>query len=141
MKKRILFSSVMFAVLASIIYLPMGQAKEIRIKWGATSVRSSGYAHGVLFAKAVNQAYNIAVSERTTLNELFRLLKSGLRRRDKSLPDSKPVHRDFRAGDVRHSLADISKARRLLGFAPTHTIRDGLDAALDWYKKDFAVRQ
>ncbi len=57
MKKRILFSSVMFAVLASIIYLPMGQAKEIRIKWGATSVRSSGYAHGVLFAKAVNQAY------------------------------------------------------------------------------------
>ena len=57
MKKKILFFSLMFMVAASIISLPMGQAKEFRIKWGTTSVRSSGYAHGVLFAKAVNQAY------------------------------------------------------------------------------------
>ena len=57
MKKRILLFSVIFVGLAGIIYLPRGEAKEIRIKWGATSVRSSGYAHGVLFAKAVNQAY------------------------------------------------------------------------------------
>jgi len=56
MKKIFLFSAI-FMIGVGIIFLPMGQAKEIRIKWGTTSVRSSGYAHGVLFAKAVNQAY------------------------------------------------------------------------------------
>jgi len=89
---------------------------------------------------AVNEAYNIAVGERTTLNELFNLLKSGLRKRDASIPNSKPVHQAFRAGDVRHSLADIRKARRLLGFAPAYMIGDGIDEALDWYKMDFARR-
>lgn len=82
---------------------------------------------------AVNQAYNIAVGERTTLNELFQLLQNGLRRRDPSLPEQKPVYQDFRAGDVRHSLADISKAQRRLGYAPTQKVRDGLDLALEWY--------
>lgn len=89
---------------------------------------------------AINQAYNIAVGGQTTLNELFNLLKSGLQKRDASLPNSKPVHQAFRAGDVRHSLADISKAKRLLGFVPSHTVGEGLDEALDWYKKDFAAR-
>jgi len=55
--KKILFFSLMLAAATSFIFLPMVEAKEIRLKWGATSVRSSGYAHGVLFAKAVNQAY------------------------------------------------------------------------------------
>lgn len=55
--RKILLFSIMFIVLTCIISLSMGLAKETRIKWGATSVRSSGYAHGVLFAKAVNQAY------------------------------------------------------------------------------------
>jgi UDP-N-acetylglucosamine 4-epimerase len=45
-----------------------------------------------------------------------------------------PVYRDFRAGDVPHSLADISKAQLLLGYSPTHRITDGIDAALDWYR-------
>ncbi len=57
MKKKIIFLSLFCMALAGIFYLPIAQAKEIRIKWGTTSVRSSGYAHGVLFAKAVNQAY------------------------------------------------------------------------------------
>ena len=82
---------------------------------------------------AVHQAYNIAVNERTSLNQLFQLLQDGLRRRDPSLPEQKPVHRDFRAGDVRHSLADISKAERLLGYAPTQRVREGLYLALEWY--------
>ena len=85
---------------------------------------------------AVNQAYNIAVGERTTLNELFTFLQSGLRQRDPSLPEQKPVHQDFRAGDVRHSLADVSKARCLLGFDPTHRVSEGLALALDWYKQN-----
>lgn len=83
---------------------------------------------------AVNQAYNVAVGTRTTLNELFRFLQEGLRRRLPALPETKPVYQDFRAGDVRHSLADISKAQTLLGYAPTHTVSQGLEAAMDWYQ-------
>src|SRR4030042_6565643 len=52
-----LFFSVIVILVSSMVFLPTGEAKDIRIKWGTTSVRSSGYAHGVLFAKAVNQAY------------------------------------------------------------------------------------
>lgn len=89
-------------------------------------------------AEAVNQAFNIAVGERTTLNELFDLLQQNLRRVDASLPLQKPVYRDFRPGDVRHSLADISKAARLLGYAPTHRIQDGLELAMDWYRRNVA---
>jgi UDP-N-acetylglucosamine 4-epimerase len=84
--------------------------------------------------EAVNQSYNIAVGERTTLNELFHLLQNLLRRGDPSLPEQKPIYDDFRAGDVRHSLADISKARRLLGYAPTHGIQNGLELAMGWYR-------
>ena len=87
-------------------------------------------------ADAVNQTYNIAIGERTTLNELFQHLLRALRKRDPALPEQKPVHRDFRPGDVRHSLADITKARRLLGYAPTHRIQEGLEIALDWYKQN-----
>ena len=86
---------------------------------------------------AVNQAYNIAVGERTTLNELFQLLQSGLRHRDPSLPEQSPQYQDFRAGDVRHSLADISKAQSRLGYAPSQTVRGGLDLALEWYCRNF----
>jgi UDP-N-acetylglucosamine 4-epimerase len=86
--------------------------------------------------ESVNQAYNVAVGERTTLNELFRFLKEGLRKRDASLPDQKPVYQDFRAGDVRHSLADIGKAGRLLGYAPTHRTQAGLELAMDWYRRN-----
>lgn len=84
-------------------------------------------------AEALNQIYNIAVGDRTTLNELFQLLKDGLRRRDASLPDSQPVYGAFRSGDVRHSQADIQKACRLLGYAPAQTVREGLEQSLEWY--------
>ncbi|MDB6058595.1 MAG: NAD-dependent epimerase/dehydratase [Verrucomicrobiales bacterium] len=86
--------------------------------------------------EAVNQAYNIALGERTTLNELFELLQTTLRRLDPKLPHQKPKYQDFRAGDVRHSLADISKARTLLGYDPKCRIADGIDIALDWYLKN-----
>jgi UDP-N-acetylglucosamine 4-epimerase len=83
--------------------------------------------------EAVNQAYNVGAGDRTTLNQLFDFLHQGLRRRDPSLPVQKPLHREFRPGDVRHSLADITKARQLLGYLPTHRIEAGLELALDWY--------
>ena len=85
-------------------------------------------------AGAVNQAYNVALGERTTLNELFALLHNALRTKGTALPDQKPVYRDFRPGDVRHSLADMSKAQRLLGYAPSHRIQQGLELAMDWYR-------
>lgn len=82
---------------------------------------------------AVSQVYNTALNARTTLNELFEKLHCRLLPHFPHLHSCKPVHRDFRAGDVLHSQADISKATRLLGYNPTHTIDDGLDEALLWY--------
>jgi len=87
-------------------------------------------------AEAVNEAYNIALGQRTTLNELYHLLQSALRAKNAALPEQKPTYRDFRPGDVRHSLADISKAQRLFGFAPTHALRAGLELAMDWYRRN-----
>jgi UDP-N-acetylglucosamine 4-epimerase len=87
-------------------------------------------------AEAVNQVYNIAVGERTTLNELFRFLLAGVRRRDSSVSETKPIYADFRAGDVRHSLADISKAQRLLSYTPAVRTREGLELAMDWYRQN-----
>lgn len=85
---------------------------------------------------AVNQVYNIAVSERTTLNQLYEMQRSMLTPTFSYLAKSKPTYRDFREGDVRHSQADISKAARLLGYRPTHRLADGLEQALEWYVKD-----
>lgn len=99
----------------------------------ANAVQANLLAGTTANPDALNRAYNVAVGERTTLSTLFDMLKSGLRERDASLLDVQPVYRDFRAGDVPHSLADIGKARNLLGYEPTHTITDGIDAALDWY--------
>nr|WP_304442222.1 NAD-dependent epimerase/dehydratase family protein [Polaromonas sp. OV174] len=85
--------------------------------------------------EAVNQVYNVAVGDCTTLNSLFALLRDNLA--TYGVPANiLPVHRDFRAGDVRHSQADIGKAQRLLGYSPTHSIGQGMHAALSWYVKN-----
>lgn len=84
-------------------------------------------------SQAINQVYNVAVNERTTLNELFEKLRSRLVLQYPHLSDIKPVYRDFRDGDIMHSQADIHKASSLLGYLPTHTIDEGLDSALAWY--------
>lgn len=85
---------------------------------------------------AINTAYNVALGERTTLNELFAALRAELSGVDATLAEARPVYQDFRAGDVRHSLADISKAQRLLGYAPVHRIGPGLELAMDWYRRN-----
>lgn len=81
---------------------------------------------------ALNQVYNVAVSGRTTLNTLFQELKSALANNGLSYAEA-PVYRDFRTGDVRHSQADIGKARRLLGYMPSHEIKEGIVQAMPWY--------
>jgi UDP-N-acetylglucosamine 4-epimerase len=83
--------------------------------------------------QAIGQVYNIAVGERTTLNELFNVLKAWLETARPAARIAPPVFQEFRPGDVRHSLADITKARTLLGYEPTHRIGQGMDEALEWY--------
>jgi UDP-N-acetylglucosamine/UDP-N-acetylgalactosamine 4-epimerase len=83
--------------------------------------------------EAVNQIFNVAVGDRTTLNELYTALKTSLTQSFLHLSSAQAVHQDFRAGDVRHSLADISKAQQRLGFAPSHRVTEGLAVAMTWY--------
>ena len=80
--------------------------------------------------------FNVAVGASTSLNQLFALIRDGLREHQVHYT-REPVHADFRPGDVRHSLADIGKAQRLLGYVPTHTIAQGISAALPWYIERF----
>ena len=82
--------------------------------------------------QGASEVFNVAVHARTTLNELFGHLARGLSQQGVTY-DRKPVYRDFRAGDVRHSQADISKAQRLLGYAPAYTVVQGLELAMPWY--------
>ena len=80
---------------------------------------------------AVNQIFNVGFGERATLNQLFDALKKNLGRDDATL-----THRDFRVGDVRHSVADVSKARRMLGYEPEHNLEQGLARAMDWHRRN-----
>jgi UDP-N-acetylglucosamine 4-epimerase len=82
-----------------------------------------------------NEVYNVAVGDRTTLNDLFLTIKDILAKTNPKLSSFNPNYRDFRAGDVRHSQANISKANENLGYMPTHNISQGLDKALQWYIK------
>ncbi len=84
-------------------------------------------------AEAINQVYNVAVGDRTTLNQLHTALTDNLQRERPALQIEAPDYADFRAGDVRHSLADVSKAGRLLGYVPTHDVHAGLAVATGWY--------
>jgi UDP-N-acetylglucosamine 4-epimerase len=99
------------------------------------AVQANLLAATVENAEAVNQVYNVAVNARTSLNELFILLRNGLASDSRVLKDIQPVYRDFRAGDVMHSQADINKATRLLGYHPTHTISQGLQESLEWFSQ------
>jgi hypothetical protein len=90
--------------------------------------------------EAINQCFNVAVGERTTLNQLFEMLRERLLPQLPHLREFKPFYDDFRRGDVRHSHADISKARRLLNYEPMHHIEQGLDEALGWYLANLAHR-
>ena len=83
-------------------------------------------------ASATNQVYNIAVGQRTTLNELYHLIRAVVPNHNGS-PEQTPAYRPFRPGDVRHSLADITKAKQMLGYTPTHTVEKGLHESMTWY--------
>jgi UDP-N-acetylglucosamine/UDP-N-acetylgalactosamine 4-epimerase len=82
---------------------------------------------------ALNQIYNVAVNDRTSLNQLHSMIENKLIKKSDGLAKKKPTFRDFRLGDVRHSQASIDKASTLLGYIPSHKISHGLDEALSWY--------
>jgi len=77
--------------------------------------------------------YNVAVGAQTSLLELHRLLRERVARRRPGAAGLEPRHQPFRPGDIKDSLADISRAGERLGYRPTHTIAQGLDETVDWY--------
>lgn len=82
---------------------------------------------------ALDQVYNVAVGERTSLNTLYAHLKSTIVKHLPGVAFLDPLYRDFRPGDVRHSQADVSKASTKLAYAPSHRLKDGLAEVVHWY--------
>jgi len=88
-------------------------------------------------AEALNQVYNTAVGDRTTILQMANLLKEYLSEYDKSIKDIEILHGPNRKGDVPHSLASVEKARTLLGYNPTHEFKEGLREAVKWYWENY----
>ena len=82
---------------------------------------------------AQNQVYNVAVGDRTTLNQLYFLLRDNLSKSFPALKEAQPVYRDFRAGDVRHSQAAVDKAVSLLGYHPNYRFVQGIEEMMPWW--------
>jgi UDP-N-acetylglucosamine 4-epimerase len=89
---------------------------------------------------AFGQAYNTAAGGRETLNNLFKAIKNGLESNIKDLNVPEPIYRDFRPGDIRHSNANIDKAKKLIGYIPTHTLEEGLVESINWYIDNLEFR-
>ena len=122
----------------------MLDGKAIAINGDGETTRDFCYVDNVVQANllaatvangaAIGQVYNVAVGGRLSLNDLAGALRDLLRGRHPALAVPPPRYQDFREGDVRHSQADIGKATRLLGYAPTHGVREGLAEAMPWYE-------
>jgi UDP-N-acetylglucosamine 4-epimerase len=108
----------------------------------ANVVQANLLAASILKTEAINQVYNVSVGGRTTLNELYVHLKQNLISSYPHLKSAQAIYREFRAADVRHSLASIDKARDRLGYEPTQEMGQGLVLTMPWYKtKLFANNQ
>ena|SRR6266566_2538037 len=83
--------------------------------------------------EAADEVYNVACGRRTTLNELFAVIQNEISDKRPELTQLPPIYEDFRSGDIRHSLADVSKIGRHLGYVPTRMVADGIGEAIDWY--------
>jgi UDP-N-acetylglucosamine 4-epimerase len=97
------------------------------------TVQANLLAAAVENQDAINQVYNVAVGDRTSLNQLFESIRTRLCEQTHTKVANEPVYADFRPGDVRHSQADIAKARQLLGYEPTHTVSEGIVITCDWF--------
>jgi UDP-N-acetylglucosamine 4-epimerase len=121
--------------------------EELRINGDGETSRDFCYIDNVVQANllaatsgvdAANQVYNVALNDRTSLNQLHAMMCELLAPRFPHVAAHRPVYVDFRAGDVRHSQADIGKAGAMLGYAPTHRIGEGLKEAMDWYVRNLS---
>ena len=83
--------------------------------------------------EATDQVYNVALNDKTSLNKLYQMIEERLIQRTQGLEKREPIYRDFRAGDVRHSQANIDKAQTLLNYHPKYMISEGMDESIDWY--------
>jgi UDP-N-acetylglucosamine/UDP-N-acetylgalactosamine 4-epimerase len=120
----------------------MIQGQEVFINGDGETSRDFCYIENVVQANllaattqdpaALNHVYNVAVGGRTSLNQLFETLRDALQENGIEY-GNRPLYRDFRSGDVRHSQADVGKATKLLGYAPLFDVRAGLRAAMPWY--------
>lgn len=102
----------------------------------ANAVQANLRAGLATHQEALNQVYNVAVGDRTTLNQLHEALAAVLHDARPGMQVAPPSHGEFRAGDVRHSLANVDKARERLGYTPTHAVQQGLEEAIGWYLAD-----
>ena len=91
--------------------------------------------------EAFGEAYNTAVGGRETLNNLYDAMVKGIKENLPDLEIKKPIYRDFRAGDIRHSNANIDKIQKKLGYEPTHTLERGLKESISWYIQDIKGRK
>ncbi|MCB0349499.1 MAG: SDR family oxidoreductase [Bdellovibrionales bacterium] len=82
---------------------------------------------------AINQVYNVACNERTTLNDLYKIIVAELKAHHPHVENMKAEYKDFRPGDIRHSLANIEKAQKLLNYAYSHTLQQGMKESIPWY--------
>ena len=91
--------------------------------------------------EALNEVYNVALNDRTSLNELYQMIEERLVQSIQGLEKKKPIYREFRSGDVRHSQASIQKAQELLDYQPKYRISEGMDKVIDWYVNNNKSKQ
>ena len=91
--------------------------------------------------EALNEVYNVALNDRTSLNELYQMIEDRLVQSVQGLEKKKPIYREFRSGDVRHSQASIEKAHELLDYQPKYRISEGMDKVIDWYVNNNKSKQ
>ena len=91
--------------------------------------------------EALNEVYNVALNDRTSLNELYQMIEDRLVQSVQGLEKKKPIYREFRSGDVRHSQASIEKAQELLGYKPKYRISEGMNKVIDWYVNNNKSKQ
>jgi UDP-N-acetylglucosamine 4-epimerase len=131
-----------YAAVIPLWFASMLRGESIRINGDGETSRDFCFIHNVVQANILSAlaqgdargtVYNVAFGQRITLNELFDAIREEVQRTHPIAENAKPIYCDFRPGDVRHSLADITKAQRLLGYAPQYDVRKGLRLAGDWY--------
>jgi UDP-N-acetylglucosamine 4-epimerase len=104
------------------------------------AVQANLLAATVIREDALNQVYNVALGDQTNLNQVYAYLRDTLSKQFPHLNNQKPIYKDFRLSDIKHSLADISKGKKLLGYVPSHKIYEGLLESIKWYTDNLVER-